>query len=122
MMDKFKKMIQLMRDLVNWEHQTIMSLEHGDSARLVTGAMSRMGVVLWRKCVDITDLLKVSLVGAAAGAEFGKQGLGTEVDGETLAGMRLRTAGEILQVSLAPFCCCILFVVLVLVLVVLFFF
>jgi hypothetical protein len=106
-------MIQLMRDLVIWEHQTILSLEHGDSANLVTGgAVTRMSVVLWKKCIDITDLLKVSQVGAAAGATAGaatgatageasgQQGRAADVDGESFAGMQLRTAGEILQVLL----------------------
>ena len=107
-MDNFKKMIQLMRDLVNWEHQTILSLEQGDAANLVTGgAMTRMSVVLWKKCIDITDLLKVSQVGAAAGGAAGGaageasgQGRAADVDGES---MQLRTAGEILQVLLAAF-------------------
>ena len=112
-MDNFKKMIQLMRDLVNWEHQTILSLEHGDCANLVTGGgVTRMSVVLWKKCIDITDLLKVSQVGAtaeamagatagaAAGEASGQQGRAADVDGESFAGMQLRTAGEILQVLL----------------------
>ena len=106
MMDNFSKMINLMRDLVHWEHQTLLSLQHGDDAKLVTGLQDvRASIVLWRKCIDITDLLRVSQVGAAAGAS-GKSGSAAEVDAETLAGMRLRTTGEVMQV-IAPLSCCV---------------
>jgi hypothetical protein len=99
MMDKFSKMINLMRDLVHWEHQTLLSLQHGEDAKLVTGGQDlRASIILWRKCIDITDLLKVSQAGAAAGAS-GKSGSAAEVDAEALAGMRLRTAGEVMQAS-----------------------
>jgi hypothetical protein len=65
---------------------------------LVTGHQDvRACIILWRKCIDITDLLRVSQVGAAAGASA-RSGQAAEVDAEALAGMRLRTAGEVMQV------------------------
>jgi hypothetical protein len=98
MIESFSKMIHLMRDLVQWEHQTLLSLQHGVDAKLVTGHQDvRASIILWRKCIDITDLLRVSQVGAAAGATARSE-QAAEVDAEALAGMRLRTAGEVMQV------------------------
>lgn len=64
----------------------------------------RASVELWRKCIDITDLLKVVQAGAAAGGE-GMTGSAARVDGAVLAGIQLRTAGDIMQVLNCPEMC-----------------
>ena len=35
MIESFSKMITLMRDLIQWEHRTLLSLRHGDDAKYV---------------------------------------------------------------------------------------
>ena len=111
MIDSFSKMIQLMRDLIQWEHRTMLSLRHGDDAKLVVGQHDvRASVTLWRKCIDITDLLAMSQAGtggegaaAGGGGGGGKAGVSSEADGASSAGARLRTVGEIMQVITRPF-------------------
>ena len=118
MIESFSKMIQLMRDLIQWEHRTMMSLRHGDDAKLVVGQHDvRASVALWRKCIDITDLLAMSQAGTAGegaasgggGGGGGKASVSSEADGDSSAGARLRTVGEIMQVitrpSPRPSCC-----------------
>ena len=112
MIDSFSKMIQLMRDLIQWEHRTMLSLRHGDDAKLVVGQHDvRASVTLWRKCIDITDLLAMSQTGeagegaasAGGGGGGGKASASSEASGDSLAGARLRTVGEIMQVITRPF-------------------
>ena len=98
-MVNFRNMIQLMHDLVNWEHQTMMSLQHGDDAKLVTGNQDlRASVNLWRSCIDILDLLKVSQTGAATGEVSARSGRASEVDGAEIGRIQLKTAGEVMEV------------------------
>jgi hypothetical protein len=106
MIDSFSKMIQLMRDLVQWEHRTIISLMHGDDAKLVLGQHDvRASVALWRKCIDITDLLTILQTGAAGqGVAAGDDGGGgkasssSEINGDKSAEFRLKTVGEFMKV------------------------
>jgi hypothetical protein len=93
-------MTQLMRELIQWEHRTLLSLKHGDDAMLVLGQRDvRASVELWRNCVDITDLLKVAQASAAAGGRE-SSGITARGDGAAAAGVQPRTAGAIMQVTM----------------------